>query len=415
MFSEFGKLERPLQIMWAFIAAVTAANLYSWLRYFQPAPFTDMVDLEWFLTGWSLGEDGLIPLIKYPDNEHRAFLPVLLQTLDHKLFASTGLFLIIVHIGCFAVLAASFARHAWLGAGGPAAGGQSRLAQASAGAMVLVMLWSAHWNNIIRTKQTHVCLALLFVAIAFWLAARLDASRSRGDGARVEDWPALLALSGMLIGAAWSFTAGLAAIPVMLGFAVARRWSWRATAVLLVASAVALGGYAWAVSGGPGGPEKTATGLFTFVLFFLNLSGGLFHHALAGDEIAAPIFAGLSLVAAAALLRYNFSNKARARVGLDAGQNRAASFFSLFILWSVVCAVAITASRAQFGPEQGFVTRYLAFGVCFVTATAMLGLVFRRLIPTNLRRFAVFVLGFYLVAIIAVTPRGWVVAADHNR
>ena len=76
--------------MWAALGVLTAINVFTWLRYFQPAPFTDMVDLEWFLTNWSLARDGVAPLITYPDNEHRAFLPVLLQAFDHKALGSTG-------------------------------------------------------------------------------------------------------------------------------------------------------------------------------------------------------------------------------------------------------------------------------------------------------------------------------------
>ena len=399
--------------MWAALGVLTVINVYTWLRYFQPAPFTDMVDLEWFLTNWSLARDGVAPLITYPDNEHRAFLPVLLQAFDHKALGSTGLFLILVHIMCFAVLAAGFARHAALGFSA-----SPRLAHAAAGAMTLVMLWSAHWNNIIRTKQTHTCLALLFVTVAFWLAARFDARRVVGGRALERgDWAMLAGIGAALWAAVWSFTAGLAAVPVLLAFAFLRNWGWAARGFLVVVSGAAMAAWGWASAAGAtgGGAEQAAVGPLTYLHYGANVLGGLFHDALAGDKLVAPVIGGAFFFLALPLAWFGLRQAFRERAGLDAGGGRAASFFTLMLVWALVCALAITASRAGFGADQAFVSRYLPFGVIFAASTAMLAVLYRPLLPKWTRRAVLGVTMFYLIAVMLVSPRGWVMAAEHNR
>lgn len=410
-------LSRP-GVMWTALGVLTAINVYTWLRYFQPAPFTDMVDLEWFFTNWSLARDGVAPLVTYPDNEHRAFLPVLLQAFDHKALGSTGLFLILVHIMCFAVLAAGFARHAALGfIASP------RLAHLSAGAMALVMLWSAHWNNIIRTKQTHTCLALLFVTIAFWLAARFDARRVAAcrvpDGRALgkSDWAMLAGIGAALWAAVWSFTAGLAAAPVLLAFAFVRNWGWAARGFLIVVSGAAMAAWGWASATGATGGEagQAGAGLFTYLHYGANLLGGLFHDALAGDKLVAPVIGGVFFFLALPLAWFGLRQPFRERAGLGAEGGRAASFFTLMLGWALACALAITTSRAGFGADQAFVSRYLPFGVVFAASTVMLAVLFRSLLPKWTSRAVLGVTMFYLVAIVLVSPRGWVMAADHNR
>ena len=399
--------------MWTALGVLTAINVYTWLRYFQPAPFTDMVDLEWFFSNWSLARDGLAPLVTYPDNEHRAFLPVLLQAFDHKALGSTGLFLIGVHIMCFAVLAAGFARHAALGFSA-----DPRIAHGAAGAMVLVMLWSAHWNNIIRTKQTHTCLALLFVTVAFWLSARFDARRAaNGTVLRKDDWALLAGIGAAVWAAVWSFTAGLAAGPVLLAFAFLRNWGWAARGFLVVVSGAALAAWIRASTAGAsgGGAEGAAAGLVTHLHYGVNLLSGLFHYALAGDEIVAPVVGGLFFILALILVRFGLGENARTRAGLAPEGGRAASFFTLFAMWALVCAFAIAASRAEFGAGQAFVSRYLPFGVVFAASTVMLAAIFRRLLPPWTRRAVFGAAAFYLIAVALVTPRGWLVAAEHNR
>lgn len=416
--SEQGRFfEKPIAIItkpsviWTALGLLIAINLYTWLRYFQPAPFTDMVDVEWFLSRWSFAEDGLIPLITYPDNEHRAFLPILLQAMDHKLFASTGLFLILVHVLCFFTAAGAFARHAWLGAVS-----NPRVAHFAAGAMTLVMLWSAHWNNIIRTKQTHTCLALLFVSLAFWLGARFDARRSAGVSTlERQDWFALLALGVLVTGAVWSFTAGLAAIPVLMIFAFSRNWGWTARIILSAVSAINLGAWVWASAAGDAGVSSDAVGVFAHLHYGLNLLSGLFHHALAGDEVIAPIVGGLAFILSAPLLWFGLRERFRQRAGLSPEAGQAASFFTLALLWALVCIVSISLSRAEFGADQAFVSRYLPFGAVFAVSTVALALLFRNLLPQWTRRGVYGVTAFYLIAVVLVSPRGWLVAAEHNR
>jgi len=420
-------LSRPA-VIWSALGVLTAINLYTWLRYFQPAPFTDMVDLEWFFTRWSLAEDGLAPLVTYQDNEHRAFLPVLLQAFDHKVLASTGLFLILVHVVCFAVLAAGFARHA-----AHAFAGNPRVAHVAAGAMALVMLWSAHWNNIIRTKQTHTCLSLLFVTLAFWLAAAYDARRRSSSGASHDagaiavrgrrGWAMLAGMAAALWAAVWSFSAGLAAAPVLAAFAFLRGWDWPARLFLSGASLAALAAWGWASAAGAtdAGAPSPGAGLFDYVHYGVNLVSGLFHYALAGDEIVAPLVGALGLALSVPLAWFGLRTHARSRTparslaGLTREERQAASFFTLALLWALVCALAITASRAEFGAEQAFVSRYLPFGVIFAAATVMLAAIFRSLLPQWTRRAVFGVAAFYLIAAALVSPRGWLVAAEHNR
>lgn len=81
----------------------------------------------------------------------------------------------------------------------------------------------------------------------------------------------------------------------------------------------------------------------------------------------------------------------------------------------IICVFAITASRAGFGADQAFVSRYLPFGTVFAASTAMLAVVFRGLLPPWTRRAVFGAVSFYLAAAALVTPRGWLVAAEHNR
>ena len=406
----FERFLRPA-VVWGVVSVLTAISLYTWLRYFQPAPYYDMVDLEWFLAQWSAPEDGWGPLITYHDNEHRAFLPVLLQAFDHKVLASTGLFLILVHIGCFLTAALASARHAWLGVSQ-----NPRLAHLAASAMTLLMLWSSQWNNIIRTKQTHTCLSIFFVMLAFWAAVRFDARRTEGSGSiNRAAWAELVPMLLFLVGAIWSFTAGLAAVPALILFAFVRRWPWRSQALLVLVSAASIIAWGWAYAEGGNPTHGGSAPIFHYFAYALNLFGGLYHFALAGDEVVAPILGVLTFALAALVLFYSFSAQARRRAGLSPDADRSANFFTLVLLWAVVCVVSIASARAQFGPGQAFVTRYVPFGVTFFASTAMLAILFRSLLPGWTRRAVYVVLGFYLVAVVAVSPRGWISAADHNR
>ena len=400
------------KFLWGFVGVLTLINLYTWLRYFQPAPYTDMVDLEWFLSRWSLARDGLIPLVTYPDNEHRALLPVILQAIDHKLFASTGLFLILIHVACFGVWAAGFARHAYEGFSS-----SPRFAQFAAAAGVVVTLWSGQWNNIIRTKQTHTCLALLFVTITFWVASSFDARRRQLNTPMTKRDLALLA--GMIVSlwaAVWSFTAGLAAIPVLLVIAFVRPWGLLARVSLTLASAGSLAMWLWASQAGAVASEQEASvSAVAYLQYGINLMSGFFHHALAGDEVVAPVFGAVFALLSLVLLYFGLTENRRQRLPDIMPTYRAVTFFTAFAAWSLVCAIAIAASRAEFGTDQAFVARYLPFGTSFVLATSALALLYREQLPSLPRRALYGVLSFYLFAALVITPRGWIVAAEHNR
>jgi hypothetical protein len=399
---------------WAALAvAIVTANVAVWLAHIPPAPFADMIDVEWFLSRWSLAHDGLGPILTYPDNEHRAFLPLLLQALDRGAFGSTGVFLVVIHILCFALAAALFARHAALGHDG-----RPRLAAAAAISMALAFLWSAHWNNIVWSKQTHVALALVSVAGAFWLMARIDRRRVAGEASEpwTEPWAELAGAAALLLNAAWSFAAGLAALPVAVAFVALRPWSWRARAAIVAAAIVAAGTRAWAgLAAGGGGVGDASAGLVDQALYTLNFLGGLSRAALGGDEILAPILAALALVLAAPLLRLALWRPARRRLGLDPAREQAASFLALSLLWALACAAGITLLRAHFGPDQAFAVRYVIFSVVFLASTAMLAATLAPALPRWTRRATLWVSVVYLAAMTLTTPRGWLLTAEHDR
>ena len=213
-----------------------------------------------------------------------------------------------------------------------------------------------------------------------------------------------------------SFAAGVATLPVALAFVLLRPWRWSARAGVLAACVLAAGTRAWAsaVAGSvTGGEETPSGGVLGLAHYSLNFLGGLSRSALGGDEVLAPILGAAALALAAPLLVMSF--RASTRAGLSDGEAQAAGFFALALVWALVCTAGIAPFRAGFGADQAFAPRYLPFSVVFVVSTVMLAAVFRRVLPSWTKRAIQVVAVVYLVAIALTSPRGWLLAAEHER
>ncbi len=397
--------------VWAFavlVAGLAVVNAVLALRFFQPAPHMDMVDVEAFLAGWSLARDGLGPIFTYPDNEHRSFIPLLIQAADHHALNSTGWMLVSVHLAAFGFAAAVNAWHARLALG--------RSAWALAGALSVALLWvgSEHWYNIARLKQTHLAVALISFTAAFWLIARADARRTP---AGAPPWSHLAPAAPLLVNAAWSFAAGIAALLPTTLYVFARPFTWAQRAVVVSAGlfAILTRNLASAMSEeAPAGVQAWAdpATLIHYVGAFL---GGLYRRVFGGDEVLAPVIGLIAIPVALWMLARLASRRNRPLAATpDAAQG--AGFFAMMLMWALTCAVVIAPFRAGlFGADQAYSGRYLIFSVAFLTSLAVLTAMGRKALPTLARRMAFGFVALTVVAAVLTQPRGWLKLTEHHR
>lgn len=418
---------------------LAGVNLLVAIVFHQPAPHWDMVDVEAFFARWSLVEDGLGPLLTYRDNEHRSFLPLLLQAIDHHVFASRGVFLAMVHGACFAGAAAMIAHHLRLSFCA------TRYALLAVAAGVLVMLWSEHWYNISRLKQTHICLALVSMCGAFWLLARFAA---QGFGGSRRGWVHVGGAAALLVNAGWSFAAGLAALPGVIVFVAVRGFSWGQRGAIVAAGLFAVLTRAWAsaLAGSPGVPQgDDGAGLLAMGHYLLNFIGGFSRRALGGDEVIAPILGLLGLGLCVPVLWRALRPGGMSTIGTDVAQidgdqvdgaqvdgpqidgpqadlaqkdrarRQGAGFFAMLMVWTLICAIGIAPNRAQLGADQAFVGRYLLFSVTFWLSLA--GMVGALNWPRDrhLRQGLRYGAMVFLALIVVMQPRGWLKQMEHER
>ncbi len=388
-------------------------NLIIAVLFHQPAPHADMVDVEAFFDHWSLARDGLEPLLTYPDNEHRSFLPLLLQAMDHDVFGSRGIFLAIVHAMCFALVAAIIATHArlalnWAGYG-----------VLAAAAAIVVMLWSEHWYNISRLKQTHICLALLSFTTAYWLLARADA-RSNTLSPQAK-WTYVAGACALLVNAGWSFAAGLAAFPGVILLVFVRRFTWAQRVTVILAGVFTAATRTWAsiLAGSPSASGDLAPPVLAQLHYAANFVGGFARRALGGDEIVAPLLGLIGIIVAGPVIWRALQQRGASANAADQGalsdRRQSASFFTLLMIWSIICTVGITPNRAQLGADQAFSGRYLIFSAIFWVSILPLLALAQFSFPRWARRAIVSLIVVFAGLIVLTQPRGWLKLAEHQR
>lgn len=329
----------------AALAAVVTTVLMSW-QHTASVPFWDMLAVEAFLEKSFIGNWSPLKALEFIDNEHRPVFPMYLFAIDYVFFYSRGTFLIFLLLAMNALLAAILARI------GLASSRNSTVGWLLVSLTICLLFWPGHWENLTWPKQVHVYLSLVAATIAFVVAS--------GKYAQQMTAGRIVVIASAGIVAMFSFGYGTFVLPIILGFAISRRWQIGQIFTLVITTIIGAAFYAssWRWIPYHADPITSLISPLKVAIFSAAQLGAPFHFV--GLELVWVVFGGLLgvlWICLAVLVR-----------GRKSPSDRAAVLIALFVL---ACTVSTAFGRINFGIEQALVQRYLVTGCLFWIALAI--------------------------------------------
>lgn len=233
--------------------AVVVMSLIAVYRYRDHMPFYDMILVDYEYMFGRARDFWLLP-----DNEHRPIFAMPLYWIELALLHDQEAFLVACNVALSAGIAAVPAWSAIRAARG------DRLLGAIAVALIAALVFSLmNRVNLIWPKQVHMYLSILGLFVAFRRAASLRPMTGWG----------MLAVTGWLFVATFSFAYGVIGFPAVAILGVMRRWPVRAWLVLAVSFAAVMALYFQLTDGfaflAHGGARPPLGGLLLFALTFI--------------------------------------------------------------------------------------------------------------------------------------------------
>jgi hypothetical protein len=330
------------------------------------APFWDMVPLEIYINERVLSHGfDLRAALTFPDNEHRPVFPMIFWIIDHVLFNSDGLFLIIVNLLLITAIATMVGRMA-LRAGVPFVPALAFLLL-----VPLAMLWPANWENLIWPKQVHVLLAVAAISGGFIGLVRADDLLRRSGPPRAIFVSVALGLALFFVGM-FSFGYGLVAWGLTLPLILVRSWHRRLrmsvfiVITVIIVAGLALYGSTYTIIGAHADPLQSVIrpfDLLSYVIMFMGAPAWFIVEGLGGTPRdiwpALAGTAGISTFGAAIVLMLK-----PGKAGADGAGAPARLFFVCIAIWTVGVALLTALVRVNLSSPSG-ISRYLIVPTLF--------------------------------------------------
>jgi hypothetical protein len=347
---------------------VVAAVVYSIIAVLTNrlrALFWDMVPLEMYINERVLNHGfDLRAALTFLDNEHRPVFPMIFWIIDHVLFNSDGLFLIIVNLLLMTAIATMVGMMG-LRAGVPFAPTAAFLLLAP-----LAMLWPANWENLIWPKQVHVLLAITAILGGFIKLVRAD-DLLRHSGARRSIFISVALGLALLFVGMFSFGYGLVAWGLTLPFILVRSWHRRLRVpafiiITIIIAGLILYGSSYTIIGAHANPLESVMrpfSLLSYVVKFIGAPAWFVVEGLGGTpEDIWPTVAGTAGISAfgVAIVLMLMPRKA----GADEASAPARLFFACIAIWAVGVALLTALVRVNLSSPSG-ISRYLVVPALF--------------------------------------------------
>jgi hypothetical protein len=384
---------------------VLAAVVYSIIAVLTNrlrAPFWDMVPLEIYINERVLkhGFD-LRAALTLADNEHRPVFPMIFWIIDHVLFNSDGLFLIIVNLLLMTAIATMVGTMA-VRAGVPFVPEVAFLLLSA-----LALFWPANWENLIWPKQVHVLLAITAILAGFIGLVHADELLRHSGARRAIFVSVALGLASLFVGM-FSFGYGLVAWGLTLPLILVRSWHRRLRLpffiiiLMVILAGLALYGSSYTIIGAHADPLQSVLrplSLLSYVIMFIGAPAWFVVEGLGGTPADIwPAVAGTVGISAFVVTIVLMLKPGKA--GADGADAPARLFFACIATWAVGVALLTALVRVNLSSPSG-ISRYLVVPTLFWLALggwSLSGLRSRRRLSNSAFLFSAAATTFVLIA-----------------